>query len=423
MNLIIVLVDTLRADHLHYHGYPRDTSPRIDQFAANSQVFLSHQASSSRTGPSVASIFTGLFPRSHGVINPLTSFDAKGVLNKDQTTMAEILSAQGYECFGYTANLNASGRFGFAQGFREYQLLITGSATDIRRRAVKVLGESRDRPFFLYLHFMEPHSPYHAPAGYDSLFVDPEYGGLITGRHRQLDKIVVGKLKVDDADVAQMEALYDQEIRYMDDEFGFLVDFLAEQGLGDNTLVVFIADHGEEFLEHGSALHGYTLYQEQLHVPFIIHDPSRPTGQRLDSVTRHVDVLPTLLEMLHINYDQSGQGQSLVPLLDGRDSGEEEVDVLAEVSLMAIKTVRQRSLTVGDWKLIEGIIPKETVELYDLRQDPGEQQNLAAIDSAKTEELRTRLADLLASLPAAKGTTTILSEKEIQKLRSLGYVR
>jgi len=423
LNLVIVLVDTLRADHLHYHGYHRETSPRLDQWAARSQVFMRHHSTSSRTGPSVASIFTGLFPRSHGVINPLTSFDAKGVLDQDQTTLAEVLSAAGYECFGYTANLNASGRFGFGQGFADYRYCRTGRASEVRENVRRLLSEPRDKPFFLYLHYMEPHSPYKAPATYDSLYVDPAYRGRINGSHRQLNQIVKGESQVDEADVNHLRALYDQEIRYTDDEFGQLIDLLAERGFLDNTLLVFVADHGEEFMEHGSVLHGYTLYQEQLHVPFFIHDPRREESQRIGAVTRHVDLLPTLLELLGVDHAGPVQGRSLVPLLGGREAAEEEVEVLAEASLMAVKTVRQRSLMVADWKLIEGIVPAATLELYNLREDPGEQRDLLATEPATAQRLRVRLDKLLESLPVAPGHTTQLSEEEIRKLRSLGYVK
>ncbi len=422
-NLVIILVDTLRADHLHYHGHHRETSPRIDDLAARSAAFMRHHSTSSRTGPSTASIFTGLFPRSHGVLNPLTEFDAKGVLAEDRTTLAEILTAGGYECFGYTANINASDRFGFGQGFVDYQYIESSKAVEVRRHALKVLAEPRENPFFLYLHYMEPHSSYSAPQEYRSLYVDPRYDGRIDGRHLQLNQIVEGTLALSEAGAEHLRGLYDQEIRYTDDEIGLILDALAEHDLAENTVVVFVADHGEEFLDHGSVLHGYTLYQEQLHVPLFVHDPRRSDARRIEAITRHVDVLPTLLELLGMDGGDEIQGESLVPLMDGRQDQRGEVPVLAEASLMAVKTVRQRSLALGDWKLIEHLIPEAPPELYDLRRDPGEQHDLMAVEPHEAQRLRVRLADLLESLPEAEGAVTTLSEEEIRKLRSLGYVK
>ena len=423
LNLVIILVDTLRADHLGYHGYARDTSPTIDALAARSQVFLQHQSTSSRTGPATASIFTGLFPRSHGVLNPLTRFDAKGTLAADQTTLAEVLSERGYACYGYTANINASDRFGFGQGFTEHLYVESSKASELRRHALKVLAAPHEGPFYLYLHYMEPHSSYSAPAEYRDLWVDPRYDGRIDGRHQQLNQIVEGSFPLSERGAQHLRDLYDQEIRYTDDEIALILDALAEQGLAGTTLVVFIADHGEEFLDHGSVLHGYTLYQEQLHVPFFVHDPRRPQPRRLEAVTRHVDVLPTLLELLDIDAELAVQGASLVPLMDGETDGRGEVPVLAEASLMAVKTVRQRSLALGEWKLVEHLIPAGPPELYNLAADPAEQHDLLDREPREAQRLRVRLEELLLSLPVAEGAVTTLSEDEVRKLRSLGYVK
>jgi arylsulfatase A-like enzyme len=423
LNLVIVLVDTLRADHLQHHGYQRETSPRIAAEAARGQVFLRHFSTASRTGPSVASIFTGLFPRSHGVVNPLNKIDAKGLLVEAQTTLAEILALRDYRCYGYTANLNVGPRFGFAQGFIDYQLCRTGKAPELRERAGEVFDQAGEEPFFLYLHYMEPHSSYAAPPEYRQLFVDPDYAGIFDGSHQQLNDIVGNKLEPDAADGAHLEALYDQEIRYIDDEFGLLMDDLAARGLLDETLVVFIADHGEEFLEHGSALHGYTLYEDQLHVPFFVLDPRRPEPGRHETITRHVDVLPTLLDLLHIPYDGLVQGRSLVPLLDGDRDAVTGGEVLAEASLKAVKTVRKRSLRVGDWKLIEGLLKPRTLELYNLADDPGEQVDLLESRPDMAQKLRLHLDEMMADLPEAATVTTPLTDEERRKLRSLGYVK
>ena len=423
LNLIIVLVDTLRADHRGYHGYPRPTSPGIDDLAAASAVFRNHYSTASRTGPAVASVFTGLYPRSHGVINPLIYWDAKGILGDEQTTLAEILQAEGYACHGIITNPNVTGRFGFAQGFETYRMVASMEAREVNELAVTLLTTAISKPFFLYLHYMEPHSPYAAPRAYEGLFVDPGYRGPITGEHAQLDEIVAGRLTVDEADVRELEGLYDQEVRNFDDEFGRLLDALRDAGLMENTVIVFIADHGEEFLEHGSVLQGYTLYQEQLHVPFFIYDPRNREPREVTAITRHIDVLPTVLDLLGIELEGPVQGESAVYLIEGSAQAGEALPVFAEASLMAVKTIRMRSLMVDGWKLIQTELPVTRKELYHIEVDPSEQRDLASTNPEVTEELTARMNRLVKSLPVAPSRTVKLERQEIEALRSLGYIK
>ncbi len=295
LNLILILVDTLRADHLGYQGYSHATSPRLDSLAEDSVVFLRHTRHASRTGPSVATLFTGLHSRSHGVVNPLSHFDAKGTLDASHLTLAEILSEEGYRCAGFTANLNVSERFGFSQGFEFYQLLGWQKAEVLNRAALAWIegwtAEAEPRsPFCLYLHYVDPHSPYEAPAPFVKKFASPDYRGPITGSHSQLDEMVAGRLELGDADLAQLRALYDAEISYLDSQIGALLLALEVEGLLDESLVVFVADHGEEFLDHDSVLHGYTLYEEQLRIPLMIRHPELP-ARRVSRLSRQVDVL------------------------------------------------------------------------------------------------------------------------------------
>ena len=339
LNLIIVLVDTTRADRLGYHGYVRPTSPRLDALARSSVAFVNHYSHSSRTGPSVASIFTGLHPRSHGVVNPLTHWDAKGTLGPDQTTLAELLTARGYRCSGFVSNVNVSPRFGFAQGFEFYDIFHDPQGRSLKGSTVSLRLNETKSPFFLYLHYMQPHSSYEAPAPYATMFTEESYDRPITGDHIQLDAIVGGKVLPTDADRRHLGALYDQEIRYFDDLLGELLDYFGEAGLLEESILVFIADHGEEIFDHGSVLHGYTLYEEQLRVPLLIRDPRRLEPRRVEAVSRHVDLLPTLLELLGVPPELALQGASLVPLIDGAAEPDEARPVFAQSSLRAVKTI------------------------------------------------------------------------------------
>ncbi len=419
-NLVILLVDTLRADHLGYAGYTRPASPRVDALAAESFVFLAHHANASRTGPSVATLFTGLHPRSHGVLNPLTSWDAKGTLDASQRTLAELLREHGYRSYGFTGNLNASPRFGFDQGFEEYRYVESESASDLNALALEAVAGASE-PFFLYLHYMEPHSSYAPPEPYRALWADPDYAGPLTGDHAQLDEIVAGKLAVEAADVERLRTLYDQEIRHLDDRLAELLAGLEAAGHADDTVLVFVSDHGEEFLEHGSALHGYTLYDEQLRVPLLIRDPRRGAGRRIETPTRQVDVLPTLLELLGIDPAPGLQGRSLVPLFDAEPDAPPP-PLFAEASLRAVRTVKLRSLTWDGWKLIENRLPRPSVELYHLETDPGEQRDLSSAEPERARAMRDQLRAFAESLPEGQPGRVTLSAEEAERLRELGYL-
>ncbi len=424
-NLIIVLVDTLRADHLGYHGYEVPTSPRIDALAKRSAVFMNHKSHSSRTGPSVASVFTGMHPRTHGVVNPLTHFDAKGTLSSSQVTLAEILEGHGYRNFGFVGNPNVSPRFGFSQGFERYEFLTSGTASAITRRADETMKamKSERAPFMIYLHYMEPHSSYEAPAPYHEFFASPKYDGPVTGAHRQLDRIVAGKMRLSPPDLKQLVALYDQEIRYFDAHFENLLAAVERHGFDRRTIIVFISDHGEEFLDHGSVLHGYTLYEEQLHVPFFIYDPRRKDSVRIDAETRHVDFLPTILDLLDIETKRPVQGVSLVPWINGKTKASASGPVFAQVTLRAVKTVDVVSFSTDGWKLIVNKVPKPSYELFRLADDPGERKNLHKAQPAAGRRIGKQWLSFLESIPLAEIESVELSEEEIERLRSLGYMQ
>ncbi len=415
-NLLFVLVDTLRADHLRYHGYFRRTSPHIDGFAAESVAFMNHYSHASRTGPSVASIFTGLHPLSHGVVNPLTEFDAKGTLAEEQTTLAEILTGEGYNCYAMVTNVNVRSRFGFGQGFSVYENL---------RRSAKIDPATLpiEEPFFLYLHYMEPHSPYRAAEPFRHLWVDPDYDGPVTGRHPQLDAIVRGSFVVDEKDRDQITALYDQEIRFFGDRFSELLDSLEARALLDDTIIVLTSDHGEELLDHGSVLHGYTLYEEQLRVPLVVYDPRIRDPRRVKTVTRHVDLLPTLLELMDVPGRVEFQGRSLVPFLTGREEEASAPPVFAQASLNAVKTVKRRSLMVDGWKIIETELPDAGYELYHVATDSRERRDLIEDRPAMAGKMRQQLSAFVRSLPVAEGGVVALTEEEKKLLRSLGYLK
>ncbi len=417
-NLILVLVDTLRADHVGYHGYARQTSPNLDALAQRSVRFMNHYAHSSRTSTSVASLWTGLHPPSHGVLNPLDRFNAIGKLAQDQTTLAEILSRQGYSCLAIVTNPNLNPRFGYAQGFSTYEFMPRGA--DIRPTKYRAR-----RPFFFYLHYMQPHSPYNPPAHLRGLWADPAYAGPITGDHRQLDAILTGRLRVNAADRQRITTLYDQEIRHFDEHLGELLLMLEAGDLLRDTVLVVVADHGEELFDHGGLLHGYTLYDEQLHVPLLIHDPRRPRSAQVLDQTRNVDLLPTLLELLGVRHGGPLQGRSLVPLLAGRRRAPPAapLPLYSQGQLHAVKKVKLRSLEQGGWQLVQHLLPGPAPELYHVATDRHQQRNLYRQRPEQARAMEQAMKAFLERLPHAREGAVQLKAPEREKLKSLGYVR
>jgi arylsulfatase A-like enzyme len=421
-NVIVLLVDTLRTDHLGCFGYERATSPNLDRFAEGAVAFAANYSQSSRTGPSVASFFTGLNVRTHGVLNPLDQWDGKGVLALSHTTLAEVLSDAGYRCRAIVSNPNVYAPYGFGQGFEDYRHApIFTDAGPINTLAAEWIEEEGDRPFFLYLHYMEPHSPYAAPSVWNRHFVDPDYRGSITGEHAQLDAILAGQLKTTPADERRLVDLYDQEIVSWDREFGRLWGFLKGRGLLDNTVVIVLSDHGEEFFEHGGVLHGYTLYEEQLRVPLLVAAPGLAPGA-VKSVTRNIDVFPTLLDLLDLPTPEFVQGRTLRALMEG--GKEEDREVLSETRIRAVRTTHVRALRArGGLKIIETLVPGgASPELFRLTVDPAEKNNLHGSDPELGSLLREVMKNLLELIPEGESSTVTLDEEALEQLRGMGYV-
>ncbi|GEM_PF-529763 len=415
-NLVVLMADTLRADRLGAWGHDRPTSPSIDGLAEQGVRFASHHSHSSRTGPSVATLFTGLHPRSHGVINPLDAFDAKGTLTPDQTTLAELLSDQGWATAGFVTNMNVATRFGFGQGFDTYLLRPVARAESVHQAAGAFLDGVGEQPFLLYLHYMETHTPYATGGEGPGPFEDPDYAGPLTGAHEELDAVLRGQYTLTPADQVQLDALYDQAVLQLDTAIGQLLADLDRRGLAEDTVVVLVADHGEELLDHGSLLHGYTLYQEQLHVPLIIRAPGL-APRVVETPSRQVDVLPTLLGLLGVDTALPLQGRDLL----GAQSGE-PAPIYGSTQLRALWTAQAETLVQDGWKLIETTLPQPGTELFHLAQDPGEARDRTDEEPERVQALREALTGFRDALPQAAGQAVTLEGDELEALRALGYV-
>jgi len=421
-NLVLITLDTTRRDHLSAYGYERLTSPNLARFAEQGVRFDLAYSASATTSPSHATLFTSLHPLSHGVVkNGL-------VLGPAQVTLAERLHERGYSTGAVVSSAVLAARLGWSQGFDSWQDSFDPSRASVRRsggtsdegfdaradetteRAIEWLDHQRapGRPFFLFVHYFDPHSPYDPPAEFAE----------------RLPPIGTDRL-------SQQIALYDAEIAYTDEQLARLLAALDRLGLEDDTLVAITADHGEGLMQHGHAEHGVHIYEEQVRVPLLLRWPGRlPAGRVIEAPVPSIDVAPTLLELLGAapGPDAGLQGQSLVPLLDGRGevNGERPIFLFrrhyepGQERGIAVNGVKH-GIRLGDWKYIVG--PEEgTRELFNLARDPRERENLIEAEPERASELAARLDRRLAGSARPLVAPDAISPEERERLRALGYV-
>lgn len=429
-NVIVILVDTLRADKLNAFGYTqRTTTPNLTRFASRSMAFDNTISAAGWTIPSVASVFTGVDPQAHKVLRyKQTERVEMDNLSLDHQTIAEQFQAAGYTTAGIMKSIVIDSSRGFSQGFDTFEVVNPkqnqadgDSARELTDRAISWLDQTKTggKPFFLYMHYMDPHSPYKAPEPFYSKYKDPAYNGPVSGAHMQIenDYKKSGKMP-SEADIKQMLALYDAEIEYWDSQFGRFMQNLVTTGLDANTIVVVMADHGEAFFEHGMNVFHEHVYQENIHVPLLIKVPGGKTG-KVKEWTQNIDVPPTLTELAGVQKGQYWQGRSLAPVLMGTGKApsgnvySEWSDFRTLVDPSGLKIIV--GVPGGPW-------------LFDLNADPGEKNNLAASRPADVTRLKAALeerfnaAKTLSANFSSEGKSEMTPE-QIEQLRALGYIQ
>ena len=442
-HVVLVVIDTLRADHLGVYGYARPTSPVIDGLAARGTVFTNATAPSSWTRPSVASLFTSLLPSEHGAVSIAQPLDA-GV-----DTLTERLSAAGYRTVGVSGNfVHVGEQSGLARGFDRFAALPlrareaddvilrleqggerppvalrAPTAAEVNQRVLRDLPEPDGRPLFLYVHYMDPHSGYLAPEAFRARFIDAARAGA--GPAATSDYVVelaAGRVEADAAERERLVALYDAEVAYVDAQLGLLLEGLAERGLSENALLVVTSDHGEEFAEHGGWFHGQTLHRELLRVPLIVLDPRRARGERSDEPVDLLDVAPTLLARVGLEPGEDMRGRALLgpePIPPRARIAELHRDPLLGAHLRPRR--HRLSLSIWPWKAI--VARNDEVLIYQQELDPGEQSPLAATDPAVPAELAERALEHSRALAAAASPDEPqMSDEQRDALRALGYV-
>jgi arylsulfatase A-like enzyme len=434
-SFLLILVDTLRPDYLGAYGFRGGISPAIDRLASESLVFTRCFAPAPWTKPSVASVLTSLPPEVHGVTDHNRTYwaDGQGALSLDTladsaVTLAERLQAAGYDTAAFSANPWLDPRFGFAQGFSEYEQAPT--TRQILKRARRFIrSHEGPRPFFVYLHLMDVHAPYsHSKEEVEAVRSSPSLGEdrpLTASELQAIPWHLEGRPRLDPRDRRRLRpwrAKYAAGVHALDRRLAPFLNKLRRRGTLDRCVVILTSDHGEELAEHGAWEHGWTFYDEQLAVPLIV----RPAGgldrsRRLDGLVSLLDLMPTMLALAKAPPTPPLAGRPLPGLgLGGNEQGAEALFAWA-----SLRGPRARTVRTARYKLIEPSEGQGT-ELYDLAQDPGETRNLAERDRVVAEQLASRLnahAAAAADMGSHPEATTEVGEDLRERLRSLGYAR
>ena len=412
-NLLLISIDTLRADVLGCYGNPRPASPAIDAFARQGALFEVAVAPSPWTLPSHASLLTGLYPLRHAA----TTFRRK--LPTRIPTWAGWLRRHGFFTAAVTNTLYVSRRFGLHRGFERFVYVRDGpderQPSDVEARATEWLSEGLPEPFFLFLHFFDAHASYGAQPTFESMFVGP-YDGDADGSLEQLLQASEGDREFDAEDARHLIDLYTAGVRQMDEGIGRLLTLLEQLGHVDDTIVILTSDHGEEFLEHGEVLHAHTQYEEVLRVPLIIRGPGVPAGVRVSQTVSLVDVMTTALALAGVPLPSDPDGVDLSPLLGGGADPFEDRFFFGEASFKnTTSSVRYRN-----FKLIHDH-GSDTYALYDLEADPGEHHDVKGDHREMAGLLQRRLEQRRSGI-RHEAPRTALEPEELEQLRALGYL-
>ena len=429
-NVLVILIDALRYDHLGCYGYARDTSPNIDGLARGAVLFRQAISQSTFTKSSVASLFTSRRPYQHNVYWGSRPDARKRVfsddLQREDLTLAEILRERGYLTSAWVNNDQLLANSGFSQGFVEYHSR-QGSAEDITRRFVSWTRRAgKALPFFTYLHYLDAHDPYRPPPPFDSMFgvYSDVYAGVDFrnwGTHRA--NINSGAVTLSQEDIEQLKALYDGQIRRVDESVGTLLAALKRAGLYDRTLIVVTADHGDGFMEHGFISHSTVPYEELVRVPLLIKFPnSQYAGREVQGQVRLTDVLPTVLGVAGIAAPKDIVGCDLRRLLQPGASGEDGCFTYAVTEIAEEGAAPTVAVRTERFKYIAR--DQREPEFYDLAVDPEETRNIIATATPSDVEPLRRLArTVVAGRRAQTGEGVQLDDATIENLKALGYIR
>ena len=467
--VILIMCDTLRKDHLNAYGYERETAPHLAQMASQGALFLDNVSQATWTKVATPSIMTSLYPSSHRVR------DFPDRLSPAATTLAEVYRQAGYATVAYSSVLFTGKFSNLHQGFEELHEAssVTGgkypakTARTYVDRASEWIEQHQNTPFFMYLHVFDPHDPFEPRAPYDAMWADPAHKPQHEKNLENVKKVIENPLmkqfgmpnrvELEKAGIDPQEYVsydqgwYDGSIRGMDAEVARLLERLRALGIEQQTQVALIADHGEEFIEHGRMFHGQTVYGELTGVPLMLYRPGVIPAVKIPDTVRSIDLMPTLLDLSGLPAPEGVQGQSLVPLMAAARNRPEGGGSLAEAAAASgwqpraavsekAKTgsasgpppldTESYAIVLDGWKLIHNRIPAAGApefELYNHTEDPLDQNDVAADHSDVVERLKGELDNWHKMVAEAQLPETVseenLSPAELERLRSLGYIK
>lgn len=422
-HVVWIVVDSVRADHIASYGYALPVSPSIDGLARDGLVFEQAYATAPWTVPSVASMLTGLHPSQHGLTRLGRAMPPR------MQSLPGFLQRHGYQTGAVVSHRLIGQRFQFDRGFEEFdEEEAQGhrhlSTPGVSRRGIEMLRRfARDgRPFFLFLHYFDPHYQFRGHAAYG--YAPPRAGSLAGDESIMALRDRLGELTPEEVDF--LIARYDEEIRYTDEGIGQVLTALEDAGIADQTLVVFTADHGEEFLERNWLGHTRTLYEELVRVPLVLRGPGIPRGERVHEPVSLVSLATTIVDRLgFIPADTPFRTSRPLPLAEpGFGSVGEafsEVDYID--TERGLKGAHLKAMIAGGYKLIRNDSTGR-LELYDLTRDPAERTNRADAEPERRERMRERLEAHLRAVgaTASQPLDRELSRSELEELEALGYI-
>jgi arylsulfatase A-like enzyme len=454
-NILLITIDTLRADHLGSYGYEKIKTPVLDGLAARGVVFTQHICQQPITTASHTSLLTSTYPVTNGVQGNNFPLDSEAI------TLQKIMQQHGYTTgafiSGYPLKSHASGlnegfhhyddRLFFIDNLlgalsqmvmkltsvkvvekylhgKDYLTLLQRRADETTAAATKWLEGIGGQNFFMWVHYFDPHAPYDPPPPYDKMY-DPDYRGSVNGSMQTLFKIWDKTLIPTEADIQHIIALYDGEISYNDEQIGVLLDKLRQMQVLNNTVIIVTADHGESLWEHDyNFKHGDFLYDASIRIPLIIVLPHKEKViSEIDHQTENIDIVPTVLEYLDISQPSAMQGESLLGLIRGAEDYKKRVafsQAIGRIDERYERETKKYGLRTIKWKFIR--YKDGENELFNIQHDPAELKNLAVSKREISEEFNRILDDKLLTIKKSEREIAPLDEDTLHKLKSLGYI-
>lgn len=454
-NVVVVTLDTVSASHMGIYGYRRANTPHLEELLKTSTLYTNFIAASPLTLTSHASIFTGLYPQSHGAYMDFDHYTNGRPLVRNIPTLAQVLTGAGYRTLAVAANkIYLSEDFGVLRGFefvdwqspttlvaseRDYMLRnrlrsllridsvrrdldsIAMTADEVNERAFSLTDQcgQQHSPFLLFLNYMDAHEPYVPPAPYSRMYPGLDLGYDLVQYYLDANAVLNQERDLGSRARQHMVSQYDGAIAYLDQKIGELIAHLKQNGQYDQTLIIITSDHGEAFGEKRIVGHNSSVYQDQVHVPLIVKYPGQTQPERIDGLASHVDLMPTVLDVAGVPSPKGVEGTDLREAAGLRDRV-----VVAEMHGSAGNYLPrfnqiEWALYSGRYKIIYST--KGMRELYDLTADPDELHNLYGRDPQQIIELRTRLVDWSRRTPPHFLDAELASRAVEERLKSLGY--